>query len=128
MRLFTSPIKLVTVDEPSSALDPESEYRLFANLRKERKGRTMIFVTHRFGHLTKHADLIVYVSVPDLPLLKSMHVIGSAMSADVDDDPFYYSCVKEGAVVETGTHVELLSKGGEYAHLYNIQAQAFATT
>ena len=61
MRLFTSRIKLVTVDEPSSALDPEAEYRLFANLRKERKGRTMIFVTHRFGHLTKHADLIMYV-------------------------------------------------------------------
>jgi ABC-type multidrug transport system fused ATPase/permease subunit len=128
MRLFASPIKLVTVDEPSSALDPEAEYRLFANLRKERKGRTMIFVTHRFGHLTKHADLIVYVSIPVLPLLKSIHVMGSTMSADVNDDSFCYSCVKEGAVVETGTHVELLSKRGEYAHLYNIQAQAFATT
>lgn len=61
MRLFTSPVKLVTVDEPSSALDPEAEYRLFANLRQERRGRTMIFVTHRFGHLTKHADLIMYL-------------------------------------------------------------------
>jgi len=60
MRLFTSSaLKLVTVDEPSSALDPEAEYRLFANLRQGRKGRTMIFVTHRFGHLTKHADLIM---------------------------------------------------------------------
>lgn len=64
MRLFTSPIKLVAVDEPSSALDPDAEYRLFANLRRERKGRTMIFVTHRFGHLTKHADLIMYVFLP----------------------------------------------------------------
>ncbi|KAH0835777.1 P-loop containing nucleoside triphosphate hydrolase protein [Lanmaoa asiatica] len=95
MRLFTSSIKLVTVDEPSSALDPEAEYQLFANLRQQRNGRTMIFVTHRFGHLTKYADLII--------------------------------CIKKGAVVETGTHADLLLKGGEYAHLYNVQAQAFAT-
>ena len=116
MRLFASSIKLVTVDEPSSALDPEAEYQLFANLRKERKGRTMIFVTHRFGHLTKHADLVMYVFAPISSRLKSIH------------DSLCYSCIKEGRVVETGTHAELLSKGGEYAHLYNIQAQAFKTT
>jgi len=86
-------IKFVTVDEPSSALDPEGEYELFKHLREARKGRTMIFVTHRFGHLTKFADLVL--------------------------------CMKEGAVVETGTHQELLDRQGEYAHLYNVQAQAF---
>lgn len=58
MRL-TTPIRLATIDEPSSALDPSSEFELFSRLRGARKGRTMIFVTHRFGHLTKHADLIV---------------------------------------------------------------------
>ena len=26
-----------------------------------------------------------------------------------------------GAIVECGTHFELLEKGGHYAHLYNIQ-------
>ncbi|KIJ59191.1 hypothetical protein HYDPIDRAFT_170928 [Hydnomerulius pinastri MD-312] len=93
MRLLSSPVKLVTVDEPSSALDPEGEYQLFARLREARKGRTMIFVTHRFGHLTRYADLIV--------------------------------CIKDGAVVETGTHADLLAQAGEYAHLYNVQAQAF---
>ncbi|KIJ59189.1 hypothetical protein HYDPIDRAFT_190613 [Hydnomerulius pinastri MD-312] len=93
MRLLSSPVKLVTVDEPSSALDPEGEYQLFAKLREARKGRTMIFVTHRFGHLTRYADLIV--------------------------------CIKDGAVVETGTHGDLLAQAGEYAHLYNVQAQAF---
>ena len=34
-------------------------------------------------------------------------------------------CMKEGTVVETGTHQELLDRQGEYAHLYNVQAQAF---
>ncbi|KAG2366063.1 P-loop containing nucleoside triphosphate hydrolase protein [Suillus spraguei] len=77
------------LDEPSSALDPGGEYELFKQLREARKGRTMIFVTHRFGHLTKFADLIL------------------------------------GTVVEMGTHQELLNQQGEYAHLYNVQAQAF---
>jgi len=35
--------------------------------------------------------------------------------------------MKEGTVVETGTHADLLSKEGEYARLYNVQAQAFTT-
>ncbi|KAH7926141.1 P-loop containing nucleoside triphosphate hydrolase protein [Leucogyrophana mollusca] len=95
MRLFSDDIKLVMVDEPSSALDPQGEFELFERLRQARQGRTMIFVTHRFGHLTKYADIIV--------------------------------CMKDGAVVETGTHEDLLAKMGEYAHLYNVQAQAFVT-
>ncbi|KAJ8594639.1 P-loop containing nucleoside triphosphate hydrolase protein [Rhizopogon salebrosus TDB-379] len=93
MRMLSEDIKFVTVDEPSSALDPEGEYELFKHLMEARKGRTMIFVTHRFGHLTKFADLVL--------------------------------CMKEGTVVETGTHQELLDRQGEYAHLYNVQAQAF---
>ncbi|KDQ61149.1 hypothetical protein JAAARDRAFT_55856 [Jaapia argillacea MUCL 33604] len=59
MRLNGGGIKLVAVDEPSSALDPEGEFELFQQLRAARIGKTMIFVTHRFGHLTKHADLIL---------------------------------------------------------------------
>ena len=39
----------------------------------------------------------------------------------------YCRCVKDGKVVETGTHLELLSVDGEYAHLYNAQAQAFSS-
>ncbi|KAH7903017.1 P-loop containing nucleoside triphosphate hydrolase protein, partial [Hygrophoropsis aurantiaca] len=93
MRLISKDIKFVTVDEPSSALDPQGEYDLFERLREARQGRTMIFVTHRFGHLTKHADLII--------------------------------CMKDGTVVETGTHGDLLGRNGEYAHLYNVQAKAF---
>ena len=41
--------KLVMADEPTSAMDPEGELRLFDGLRE---GKTMIFVTHRCGHLT----------------------------------------------------------------------------
>ena len=59
MRLASDKVKLVMVDEPTSAMDPEGELHLFNGLRQMREGKTMIFVTHRFGHLTKHADLIL---------------------------------------------------------------------
>ncbi|KAF7314970.1 ABC transporter ATP-binding protein [Mycena indigotica] len=59
MRFTTNTVKLVCVDEPSANLDAEGELELFDNLRLANAGKTMVFVTHRFGHLTKHADMIV---------------------------------------------------------------------
>ncbi|KAJ6600173.1 P-loop containing nucleoside triphosphate hydrolase protein [Mycena sp. CBHHK59/15] len=94
MRFRTGKTKLLCVDEPSSALDPKGEHALFERLRETGTGRTMIFVTHRFGHLTKYADIII--------------------------------CMKEGKVAESGTHNELMALNGEYASLYNVQAQAFS--
>ncbi|KAJ7765689.1 P-loop containing nucleoside triphosphate hydrolase protein [Mycena metata] len=93
MRLTSSDVKLVCVDEPSANLDPEAELQLFNNLRMVRQGKTMVFVTHRFAHLTKHADLIL--------------------------------CMKEGAILESGTHEELMALDGEYCKMFEIQAKAF---
>ncbi|KAK0430903.1 P-loop containing nucleoside triphosphate hydrolase protein [Armillaria borealis] len=59
MRFETGNVRFVAVDEPTSALDSEGEFALFDNLIRAREGKTMIFVTHRFGHLTKRADLVV---------------------------------------------------------------------
>ncbi|KAJ8078030.1 hypothetical protein PM082_000232 [Marasmius tenuissimus] len=59
MRIQSDKIKLVAVDEPTSALDPEGELALFTRLREARKGKTMLFITHRFGPLTKYADNII---------------------------------------------------------------------
>jgi ABC-type multidrug transport system fused ATPase/permease subunit len=95
MRINTGTPRLVVVDEPSSAMDPAGEYELFKNLREARKGKTTILITHRFAHLTKHADVIL--------------------------------CMKDGRLVEQGTHAELLAREGEYFKLYNVQAQAFAS-
>ncbi len=64
MRFRSGRIKFVAVDEPSSALDAEAELKLFENLIKVRDGKTLVFVTHRFGHLTKYADQIMYVCAP----------------------------------------------------------------
>ncbi|KAF9445375.1 P-loop containing nucleoside triphosphate hydrolase protein [Macrolepiota fuliginosa MF-IS2] len=93
MRFKSGKIRLLAVDEPSSALDAEAESALLENLLKERAGKTIIFVTHRFGKLTRQADLIV--------------------------------CLKEGKIVESGTHKELMKIDGEYKKLYDIQASAF---
>ena len=61
MRFKSGKVKFVAVDEPSSALDAEGELKLFERLIAAREGKTMVFVTHRFGHLTKHADQIMCV-------------------------------------------------------------------
>ena len=59
LRLGGGDIRLLIADEPTSALDPEAEYNLFSRIREQRGHRTAIFITHRFGHLTRHADLIL---------------------------------------------------------------------
>jgi len=64
MRFSSGKVTFVAVDEPSSALDAEAELQLFNNLIEAREGKTMVFVTHRFGHLTKYADQIMCVPFP----------------------------------------------------------------
>ncbi|KZW02375.1 P-loop containing nucleoside triphosphate hydrolase protein [Exidia glandulosa HHB12029] len=54
-------IGLLLFDEPSASLDPEAEYKLFDTLRTLRGNKSMIFSSHRFGNLTRHADLILYM-------------------------------------------------------------------
>ena len=34
-------------------------------------------------------------------------------------------CMEDSTVLEWGTHEELMAKGGMYAELWNLQAQAF---
>jgi ATP-binding cassette subfamily B protein len=90
---------LLVLDEPTAALDAETEHALFeryaaAAQGSERKGtgRITILVSHRFSTV-RMADLIV---------------------------------VLDGArLVEVGTHDELMAKGGQYAELYEIQAAAY---
>jgi ATP-binding cassette subfamily B protein len=87
---------LLVLDEPTAALDAETEHALFeryaAGARSGRHGRITILVSHRFSTV-RMADLIV---------------------------------VLDGArVVEVGTHDALMSKGGQYAELYGIQAAAY---
>jgi ATP-binding cassette subfamily B protein len=88
------PLVLV-LDEPTAALDAETEHALFeryAAAARGSKGRITILVSHRFSTV-RMADFIVVLD-------------GSR-------------------VVESGSHEDLMSKGGQYAELYNIQAAAY---
>jgi ATP-binding cassette, subfamily B, bacterial len=87
------PLVLV-LDEPTAALDAETEHALFERYAAAARGdgRITLLVSHRFSTV-RMADRIV---------------------------------VLDGArVVEFGTHEELMSKGGQYAELYGIQAAAY---
>lgn len=70
-------VGLLLFDEPSASLDPTAEFGtriyirdclavptncpadLFERLRTLRGDKTMLFSSHRFGNLTRHADLIL---------------------------------------------------------------------
>ncbi len=88
---------LVALDEPTAALDAETEHQLFeryaSRARQGSQGGSMtILVSHRFSTV-RMADLIVVLD-------------GSR-------------------VAEVGSHDELTARGGRYAELYRIQAQAY---
>jgi len=93
------PVVLV-LDEPTAALDAETEHALFERYAaatrggnaKNTNGRITILVSHRFSTV-RMADLIV--------VLDGSHV------------------------VEVGSHEELMAKRGQYSELYGIQAAAY---
>ncbi|MBM7772263.1 ATP-binding cassette subfamily B protein [Actinokineospora baliensis] len=49
---------LLILDEPSSGLDAEAEYRVHTDLREHRAGRTSVLISHRLGAV-RDADLLV---------------------------------------------------------------------
>lgn len=48
-RIFACDSPFVILDEPSSALDPIAEYRMFQNMLEACEGRTLIFISHRLA-------------------------------------------------------------------------------
>ena len=49
------------MDEPTSAIDAESEYEIFQNLNKHYKDKTLFLISHRFSTV-RHADKIIVLS------------------------------------------------------------------
>ena len=48
-RAFAETTPFVILDEPSSALDPIAEYKMFENMMRATVGRSVIFVSHRLS-------------------------------------------------------------------------------
>lgn len=86
--------ELIILDEPTAAIDPVEETRIYQNFARMVRGKTGIVVTHRLGS-AKIADRIVVM--------------------------------KEGKIVELGTHDELLRYKGEYRRLYEAQEQWYVS-
>lgn len=85
-------VGMLLFDEPSASMDPEAEYgvsasqlpsywwahvviALFDALRKMKGNKTLIFSSHRFGNLTRHADLILCVAALKSPSMNLTHDI-----------------------------------------------------
>lgn len=51
-RVFAEDNHIAILDEPSSALDPISEYKLFESMMEACEGKTVIFVSHRLSSAT----------------------------------------------------------------------------
>lgn len=48
-RIFAEKTPVVVLDEPSSALDPIAEHKMFENMIKATEGRSVIFISHRLS-------------------------------------------------------------------------------
>ena len=48
-RVFADPTPFVLLDEPSSALDPIAEYKMFENMMRATEGRSVMFISHRLS-------------------------------------------------------------------------------
>ena len=57
-RIFVNHRPVIIMDEPSSALDPVSEYHIFKNVFEFFKGDTIIFISHRL-YVSALSDRVV---------------------------------------------------------------------
>ncbi|MFG6119145.1 ABC transporter ATP-binding protein [Thalassobacillus sp. B23F22_16] len=81
---------ILVLDDATSAVDMETEFKIQKALKEVMQGRTTFIIAHRISSL-KHADEIIVL--------------------------------EDGEVKERGTHDFLLSNGGPYQRIYDIQYQ-----
>ena len=59
-RLFASEFDVAVLDEPSSALDPVAESRMYDALLKGTEGKTVIYISHRLSSATRSDNILVF--------------------------------------------------------------------
>lgn len=60
-RIFPRNCNMVILDEPSSALDPISEYNVNQSMMEAAKDKTVVFISHRLS-TTRNADRIIMLA------------------------------------------------------------------
>lgn len=99
-RSFAKDAPIVLLDEPSSALDPVAEYRMYETIMELCDGK---------GAKNGMAKIAVIIS----------HRLSSAAMADT------ICLMQEGELKEQGTHLELMERGGIYADMFLKQAESY---
>lgn len=59
-RLFAKDFDIAVLDEPSSALDPVAESRMYDALIEGTRGKTVIFISHRLSSATRSDSILVF--------------------------------------------------------------------
>ena len=59
-RLFAKNFEIAVLDEPSSALDPVAESRMYDALEEGTAGKTVIYISHRLSSATRSDNILVF--------------------------------------------------------------------
>ena len=59
-RLFARDFDVAILDEPSSALDPVAESKMYDALMEGTKGKTVIYISHRLSSATQSHKILVF--------------------------------------------------------------------
>jgi ABC-type multidrug transport system fused ATPase/permease subunit len=92
-QLRTAPI--ILLDEPTSAMDSETESLVQKSLEQVSRNRAMLIIAHRLSTILRADEILV---------------------------------LRNGIIVERGTHRELLEHGTFYKHVYHLQFEQFEKT
>jgi len=87
---------LMVLDEPTANLDPEAEFKLFETIKRSRRGRTTVFITHRFNTV-RIADRIM---VLDEGVVKEFGTHDELMELDGGRYRRFYEVQAKGFVIE----------------------------
>ena len=91
-RAFFRKAQIIVLDEPTSAMDAMSEYKILKRFHQLLEGRSAILISHRFSTVRNADRIFVF---------------------------------KNGTIIENGSHERLIQLGGEYARLFEKQAQHY---
>lgn len=61
-RMFAKDFDLAILDEPSSALDPIAESKMYDSLMEGTKNKTVIYISHRLSSATRSDNILVFAN------------------------------------------------------------------